>query len=480
MVTNDPSPGDPGNGYVSQDFSVESGRSYRLSLWSIVSDNIATTEGRFAIYDVTNAEWIVTKRGTGAFSASSWLESTHIFRVPDTCVTARLYLYQNIFTGESVWYDDIDIKKRETKLSIPLPQWSGVGGVASYTHSISASMGFDTMAMTSSGDLAYVSDWIEKGLGNHVEVKNMVGSIIWEGFVNNVSVNVGGLTVSIGPLMDVVNRARIVYKTVDYGVTPPQGGATVRGEWDDSDDSQERFGVLEGVITGGEGQPDEMSRLLGSVVAHTAWPETTQNFSLGAAIDMRVTVSCLGYSHFMNKYHYYETSVAGDENISTKLSSVLDTDPNNIFSQYNAEIDTNTSQVHKYESDDKTAMTVIKELLTLGDSAYNRYTFGVYEGRIARYRKVVDEPTYFQNLETGLTIDRSGVRTHPWEIRPAVWMLMTDFMPARPMNAANFKSDPRYIFIESVTYNAPYAFTVSGGRVSKFKQRIDRLGLGGI
>jgi len=323
----------------------------------------------------------------------------------------------------------------------------------------------------------------------------MAGRLVWEGFINDVSAKVGGLTVSVGPIMDVVNRGRIVYATVNWDTVPPVKGVTVRGEWQDNIESQEKYGILGGVITGGEGNALEMSQLLSSILAHTSWPETTQNFSLSSSAEMAVTVSCLGYAHLLSKYYYYETSTAGQENLSTKLARVLNADPNGMFSDDNATIEENTTQVHIYEGDDKTALAIIKELTAMGDDSYNRYTFGVYENRTARYDKVESKPTYFQNLETSVTYNRSGAKVYPWDVRSGVWMLMTDFMPgrslqvqdqyadARPLSTdyyTNFRKDPRYIFIESVTYTAPYAFTVSGGRVSKFKQRIEKLGLGGI
>jgi hypothetical protein len=469
-----------GVGYVSQDFSVEAGEVYELTLRSLVSDSIFPTQGRYAVYDVTNAAWITTIRGTGAFSSVEWLLISDIFRIPIGCSTARLYLYQNIYTGESVYYDSVNIQKRENKPSYPIPQWTGVGGISSYMHTISANIGFDTMAMNSAGDLAFVGAWIDKGLGNHVTVKDNASHIIWEGFINQISANIGGLTITIGPLMDTVNRGRIVYATVDWDTTPPVKGVTVRGEWQDNFDSQEKFGILSGIVTGGEGDATEMSQLLSSILAHTSWPETTQNFSLSAATDMRVTISCLGYGHLFKKYFYYETSVAGSVNVSTKLASVINTDPNNMFSDTNADIETNTTQIHQYESDDKTALALIKEMVAMGDDEYNRYTFGVYGDQKIEYAKVLDTPTYFQSMETGETLDGSNVSVHPWAIRPGVWMVMTDIVLGKPLIVENFKSDPRYIFIESITYNAPYAFTVSGGRVSKFKQRIEKLGLGGI
>ena len=473
-------------GNVTQTIAVEAGATYHLHFWTRTNHGYASEQGRFAVYDEDNSQWIISRENVGAFSGTSWGLVTRIFNVPRNCASITIYLYQNIdatdpIGGDSyVYYDNVTLFKRKGTASAPIENWGMIGGISGYSHTISATLGFDNMQLSGAGDELYLSDWMENGLLRHVEVKDVLNRKIWEGFVNEVTVATGGLTVTVGPIMDVVNRGRLVFKEMNWGVNPAQGGETVRTNWEDNESGQQQYGILEGVITGGEGDVAEMLQVLSSVVPYTSWPDTSQNFSLTGTGGMQLTVSCLGYGRLLEKYFYYYTGEAGEQDISEKLEWILDADPNHIFSSYNSDIITNSTQIHKYEGDDKTAMASIKEAVALGDASYNRYTWGVYENLTFKYGPVGDSPTYFQSLGSGKIIDVSGADVYPWEVKPAVWMMITDFMAGSPIEYSNFRRDPRYIFIESVTFSAPYALTVSGGRASKFKNRIERLGLGGV
>ena len=72
-----------------------------------------------------------------------------------------------------------------------------------------------------------------------------------------------------------------------------------------------------------------------------------------------------------------------------------------------------------------------------------------------------------------------GEIVRPWDVLPARWAHIPDFMIGRISDTA-MRDDPRYMFIESLTYTAPYGLTLTGAKISKLPQVLGQLGLMGI
>ena len=88
-------------------------------------------------------------------------------------------------------------------------------------------------------------EWIEYGLGRHVETYGPHLDVIWEGFVNKVTATLGPLTFSIGPLLNIGNRVKVAYSTVDYTVSPPLAGVATSTAVTNDTTSQDLYGILE-------------------------------------------------------------------------------------------------------------------------------------------------------------------------------------------------------------------------------------------
>jgi hypothetical protein len=473
-------------GHVYQSISVVPGEAYRLAFSSKVSgDGFTAAQGRFAIYDETNSDWIVSRRQTGLFSSQNWGRTSIYFNTPPTCSTVRIYFYQNTTTelgNETVNYALVTLQKRTAVERAPVPSWGGSGSLGSYRHTNSVNIGYDSMQLTTAGTEEYVAEWLENGLARRVLVA-YGGTLVWEGFVNEISARVGGSTLTAGPLMGVVNRGQMVYKGVNFGVSPAVTvpGGSLKSEWIDNIDSQGKFGVLEGKITGGEGLADEMSQMLQTIVAGTSWPDISQSINIGSSTDMAITISCLGYGHMLDKFYYTQTGLAGFYDIDQKILDTIAADPNNIFTVGNTSIVSNETQVEKYEDSDRTALAILKDLASLGDEDYNRHVFGVFANRKLFYWNAVErEIQYYLSVRNNRITTADGAIVQPWEVNPGEWVNIFDLIPGSPAIAEDYRRDPRMLFIESVTYTAPYGLALSGGRASKFKQKIESLGLGGF
>ena len=365
----------------------------------------------------------------------------------------------------------------------------------SYTHTIGADIGFDSMSFSLSGSSNDIEDWLEGGLARHVTAYNKNLTVIWEGFVNSMSATIGSVSVKRGPLLDIVNRSRVDYKTINWDVIPPSPGSPASTGYNGDADSQGRYGIFVEHISGGEGTEAQVETLRDSYIEENKLPKTDQGVTLGSAGVPQITIECLGYYHLLSKYYYEQTSDAGTINASAKIIDVLGADPNGILagpSVFYRHIDTNTVQVPDYEDGTRKADGIIKDIISYGDSSFNRYTFGVYEDQLPYYTQQTStywtEPSYFHRISESPSVlyeYESAREVQPWDVRPARWLFISDLMlglrePSGPANFYDLREDPRSLFIESVNFSLPYNLKIEGGKLYKFEYRLAQHGLSGM
>ena len=157
-----------------------------------------------------------------------------------------------------------------------------------------------------------------------------------------------------------------------------------------------------------------------------------------------------------------------------------------MFRYSETSVEENTRQVGVFEDGQRTAMAIIKEIVNMGgvdpetEEEDVRFIFGVYRDRQFSYHAIPEEITYITRLTDGRIESAAGGFPSPWTVVPGQWLLVEDVFIGKLSAASRPSEDPKMIFIESVTYNAPYGLSIKGGRSSTFKNRIERLGLGGF
>lgn len=463
-------------GAVWQWVSVERSSSYVLSVYSKTESGQSIEQGRVRVYDGNNQRDIIPLTNTGV-SSDEWTEATFHFTTDWNTTQVAILLYQNIHQGSSVFYDDISLRKKRRQAVSGTYRLDGPG---QYTHSSIAAGGFDTMTATFPVSMTDVPIWLEEMLFRRAVVHDGV-STVWEGFVDQVSLNISGTQFTVGPVKSIVNRGQIVFREMNYATNPPVGGGTIITHFVDIEDSQILYGVLEGVITGGDGSYDEMIELLGTIMEQLSKPDIVQGLTLGAGGDVAVTVTCAGYHYLLDKYIYNNTGGAGMIDASEKVTRVLRRDPNSLFDLKISRIVANTLEVKEYENESKTGRTVIQDVVALGDVSDNRYHWGGYENGTFVYEPVTGvAPEYSQSILDGTIRDMSGAEVPLWMVRPGKWVIVSDLLPGRPVDTSRFREDPRLLFIESVSFSLPNSITITAGKATTFRQQLDRLGLGGI
>lgn len=352
--------------------------------------------------------------------------------------------------------------------------------VSGYEHELLADGGYWSARMTVQDQQLDLEDWYERGLGRRVVTYSPDGVVIWEGVVNTIKLNLGGLTKTIGPYLDIANKVRLIYSYIDTTSGSPVTGLRLTTDWASNTTSQTRYGILEKVLSSGGATPTNADDIRDLYLAENARPGRSEELTFGGG-GQSMDLECVGVVQFTQRFTYNSTTT-GAQNLSAKLQAVLDADPNGFIAQTFSYLDTNTLQVAAFDNDNRIAWNIIKELVAQGDATNNRWLFGVYAGRLARYTQMIEQTDYQQSLsDPGQKVfTPGGTIVEPWYILPGKWLLVTDFMAGRIPDSTSLRDDPRFMFIESVTFRAPQTVVLRGGRVSRLEQKLARLGLAGI
>lgn len=351
-----------------------------------------------------------------------------------------------------------------------------------YSHTISAVGGFTEAELRLSDRQLDVEDWLINGLGRHIVVYNDGGGIVWEGFVDSLEAQLGALTVTRGPLLQLVNRTYLIYSTVDTTVNPPLvGGRAVTATLDDAA-SQALYGIVQALLSGGGMAAADAAQAANTYLTENAYPMTSQTLSLSSGGAPQLTISCRGYVAWLEAYIYNQTAASGTVTADAKILAALAANPNIAWLPLDTTgVTANALTVPAYEDGDNTAWNVIKATTALGDATNARWLFGVYENRGCRYVVAPTDIAYQQRIATprAQVLTPGGVPVDPWDVRPGQWLFLPDFLTGFT-GSPTLRTDPRYLFIESVNYATPYGLTINAGKVDTLAQRLAQLGLAGI
>jgi hypothetical protein len=376
-------------------------------------------------------------------------------------MSLSVLVYEPLVVGTSVLDDGLGFSIN------PQIVWTSYGGYWSFTFDL-----VDTQMR--------IEDWLMDGLGRHVEIYNPGLSVIWEGFVSTVQANIGSVTLTRGPLLDVTaNRMRSVYSTVDTSTNPPTVGNRDKTAWFTNPASQTAFGEISRVLSVAGSSAANAAQNVQTALAEMAFPPTTQQDNIGSASRPSVSITCLGYIHWLDVL-IPSLATTGLQNASTKIQAILATDPNGIFSTDYSLIDTNTTQVKAYEQREVTGGNLVKGIVSLGDSSFNRWTFGFYQNRRAVYQAIPTTNKYQRSVldpSQSLEIFGSGAVVKPWNVQPAENVFYTDLFIGRQNTPGT--DDPRQLFIEQAAFTAPWSLSLEGGKVNTLAQMLAQQGLGG-
>ena len=227
-----------------------------------------------------------------------------------------------------------------------------------------------------------------------------------------------------------------------------------------------------------------MEQLRDTYLKDASWPDTGQDLSFEGSTDPQMTLELRGYADYLTRF-FVSNASTGSVSASTKITDTLALDPNGLFTDVSG-IQSNALQVIEQE-DGRDALGIIRDVVAKGDANDARWLFGVLDERKCYYYPAPDDKESYEYeisiRDAGLEVEAAGGGNdnviYPWEVRPGVWAFIPDFIRVTdsgdsPLDEAAFQ------FIENVRYTAPYGLDLSGSRIKSVRQRLAKLGLGGI
>lgn len=364
-----------------------------------------------------------------------------------------------------------------------------------FNFTVQANGGYWSLSVTILDNQDGIEDWIANGLKRNLVVYDDANVVIWEGFVNRVTANLAGLSVTRGPLMDIGNRLSVTYakqEVVGSEIVTTQN-LTTTIEPAAPSASNLKYGIFEKIVGAGTVWEDtQAEEIRDTWLAERAEPEMSKQF-VGGASPPSVTIECLGWVHYLGNYVYNADEVGVGLNVSVgasdKLEYIIDGDPlmvafngdpNGLFdADGNGDIEDNAMLFSRWEDQNTTAWGLIKDIVSAGSIAGDRYIFGVYAGRKIVYQAVPTDLEYNQRLSDPaqrITTEGQAV-VFPWNVLPGNWMMFTDFLIGSTQ-PANLRNDQRAMFIERVAYSTPWGLQLDGGKINTIAQKLAQRGLG--
>lgn len=328
--------------------------------------------------------------------------------------------------------------------------------------------------------------WYEYGVGCFVRVTDDAGDTVWEGLVDQVAIAIGGVQINRGPLTDVGNVVYLTATTQDASTAPPSNSNQTLTTAVTDTASIALYGVRQQIINAEAVTAAQATQYTNLWLRENSYPKTTQSIDLsGGGEAPRVSFRCQGFWS-MADYYYHNIAnasgaITGAVNVNVKMAAILNYDRAGYFSSANASLATNATQVASYEGNWTEAQTLIRDLVNVSDTSYNRYLFMVGPERFITYAAVTSEISYYQTISEGRQTvrDANGMIVKPWNVQPGKWLRITDWMAAKDDPLTTYYGDSRYMLIEQVDYAMPWGLRLSGGRSDKMTQYLAQLGLKG-
>lgn len=340
----------------------------------------------------------------------------------------------------------------------------GAGGVASvtnplitptltrYSHSISATGGFESCQGSFSGTLDHVAYWLSNGVGATLTVYGPDAELIWEGLIVTVSAVVGGERIDLS-LEKMANAVKVRYQ--------PDIGAQVSTTFATNTVSIATYGRKEHVRSGSGMTNGSAVALRNTILDERKYPLATRSSDIqgSAAGAAEITLTAIGW------YYTLDWLVTSDTTTSTAVTTTqvgsLLTDynsVNNFFDTSTANITASGLSDTQYIDEDTTYRSAIEKLLNLGNSSNQRQAWGTYEGRAMTIKAWAGATptviTYQRRLVDRQLYAPGGGAILPWLVRPDTMYQVIDLIDAATLVATADNLATYYIERVSCTVDA--------------------------
>ena len=319
-----------------------------------------------------------------------------------------------------------------------------IGRIGSYTHTITAAFGFESMQVSMRATKDEAQAWIDPTcLMRSVVVTGPDGQTVWEGFVTTIEATFGQEQRAVS-LAAMANKVRAKYTNFagTPGVITPVSDAT----------SIALYGTKETVLSQSYVGSDAATIMAGARLAQSAYPTMgpTTHIGSGDLGDITLTITCAGwYATFDWLFATYTAGLSNPafwpvitEHVKTLTTAYVAT--NNFFStSYGDIVSAGSSADTTAVADGTTYKQKLESMLTRGaniSGAYKRLAWGIYEDRAWKISIWAgDSPTtitYRRYLGDGLVYGSGGQIVAPWDVRPDAMYEVVDLLDVAPVATA--------------------------------------------
>mgnify|MGYP001559044191 CR=1 FL=1 len=299
-----------------------------------------------------------------------------------------------------------------------------------------------------------------------VEITDERGTLVWYGYVAEVEIRVGAITVGVS-LDDMANKIAVAYSYIPAASTTP--GERKTTAYSSDTDSTAEYGTKELLASLSGASDAQATGKRDTLLAAKKYPVPT--VQMIGENSLSASLKCRGWWDTL-RWRYYTQAGTVDTATTTQIGDILTSVGEFVTS---ATIDTASGITSsQYRKGDRTAQQEILDLLAAGTSGESRYLAKVEAGRTLT---VYTEPTsgtadYFLAAD-GLLYGPSGQLIDPHTCPVAFWAKLKDVIPDTADLAKLAKASP--FFVQRSQY------VVSTKRLTlEAREALSPLGLGGI
>lgn len=323
--------------------------------------------------------------------------------------------------------------------------------IASYKHQNLMVGGCNTASLTFSSDHLFAEDWVWNGLGRMIEVFSQNGVMVWQGIVNNITINLMDRAVVVGPYMNISNNVVVAYAEMDWAGLNNTAGQYLETAWNSDSESIDKYGMLEEVVSGGQGLESEMEVLRDRSLAKKKDPQISEGTTTTPGT-VNVALECVGLHRLMEKQVYNKAYYDdGLYYLNLKIDDILDDNYNFAIGSENhiniiRDIHEVAEDVNVKEDKNRMGWQIIKDHVTKSSLDL---VVGVFPDRKFILHDITEtndnkpDTAYYRTPGSGrIKLGHSSDQ----------YVEESEIMPGRYMELTDFNRPVRYL-IESVDYD---------------------------
>ena len=348
--------------------------------------------------------------------------------------------------------------------------------VNGYSHIIAANGGYKSASISMTMQQEEIEGWIENGLGRNITVYNEGQQPIWNGFVNDIEVSMADLTITLNCLGYIEWLKAYTYNSTTAATTTINAAINAVLVADPNNIISSDYTKLTANTFSIPSYTNDDNLALDYINGLVAMGDAAFNrYLFGVYANQRAEYTV------MPTVNEYIAQVSG---LNVKRGPLLGI-ANKVAIVYST-VDTSVTPpavgvrkktAYAIDIASQNKYGIIEKILSSGGSTDANAT-NIRDTYIGDAHE--PETTQTITINAGEITTPQGRVIEPWNVLPAKWAFIPNFMIGRIPDTTAMRDDMRYLFIESLTFTAPYGLILTGAKISKLPQILGQLGLLGV